>query len=83
MILVLRSKLAGFGQSVSVKDTWPEDITKTWMRHATVVYWKTWAKKHETEELKRGVYWEPNKTFLKDITIEAGRQWSVVSEESV
>ena len=50
---------------ISMKDTCPEDIEKKLMRHAKNVHWQRWAKKHEIEELKEGVWFEPVEALLK------------------
>ena len=50
---------------ISMKDTCPEDITKTPLRHAKNVFKQEEAKSHEMEELKEGVWFEPVKALLK------------------
>ena len=39
------------GRLISTKDTCPENIEKTRMRHARNVYSQEWRKKHDIEEL--------------------------------
>ena len=46
-------------------DTCPQDITKTLMRLAKNVHWQKLAKKHEIEELKEGVSFEPMNALLQ------------------
>ena len=46
-----------------MKITCPGDTKKTLLKHAKDVYWQTWAKKHEIEELKKGVWFEPVKAY--------------------
>ena len=53
------------GRLISMKDTCPGGIKTTLMRHAKNVYRRTWAKKHDIEELKEGVWFEPIKAVLK------------------
>ena len=43
----------------------PKDVKKILVQRARSVYWKTWAAKHEFEELKEGALLEPGLALLR------------------
>ena len=53
------------GRMIGMEDTCLKDVEMTLMRHAKEVHWQTWAKKHDIEEPKEGVWLEPVKAMLK------------------
>ena len=60
---------------IRIKDTCPEDINAMLMRHARDVHRHKLAKKHEIEELRRGVRFEPMKAMLKRKSRAQARSW--------
>ena len=48
----------------------PKDVKKMLLQQARIIYWKKWAAKHESEELKEGIWLEPTLALLRKKTKE-------------
>ena len=50
--------------AVDMRVVCPQDVKKMLLRQAKTVFWKTWAAKHECEELKEGIWLDTMQAML-------------------
>ena len=50
---------------MDVRFVCPQDVKKMFLKQANTTYWKKWAAKHEDDELKEGVWFDPIKAMLR------------------